>query len=58
MTKSEQVQKVLQALKAQTKLAARSKATAREFLIKEGIYTADGKLSPEFGGAKKKRKAA
>jgi hypothetical protein len=58
MTKAQQIQKVLEAIKTQTKRAAKSKATARDFLIREGIYTADGALREEFGGSKKKSKAA
>lgn len=35
-----------------------SKAAAREALIKEGIYTQDGKLRASFGGRKKASNAA
>lgn len=33
------------------------KATARAALIKEGIYTEEGELQPEYGGPPKKAKA-
>lgn len=58
MTKEQQIQKVLDSIKTQTKRAAKSKTTARASLIKEGIYTVDGDLREEFGGSKKKSKAA
>ena len=58
MTRQQQVQKVLAAIKTQTKRAAKSKTTARELLIKEGIYTTEGHLREEFGGSKKRTKVA
>lgn len=35
-----------------------TKADARATLIREGIYTEDGELEPEFGGPPKKAKTA
>lgn len=35
-----------------------SKKVARETLISEGIYTANGDLAPEYGGPGKKTKSA
>lgn len=58
MTRQQQIQKVLAAIKTQTKRAAKSKTAAREFLIKDGIYTSEGHLREEFGGAKKRAKVA
>lgn len=39
-------------IERQTLLKTASPATAREFLIREGIYTPDGALSKSFGGQK------
>jgi len=33
-----------------TKKVTRTKRTARNFLIKHGFYTKDGKLHPDYGG--------
>jgi hypothetical protein len=38
-------------IERQTRLKTTSKEIAREFLVREGIYTKDGRLSPRFGGA-------
>lgn len=40
-----------------TRQAVVTKETARESLIKEGIYTAEGKLAPEFGGEERAKPA-
>ncbi|MBI5129115.1 MAG: hypothetical protein HZA66_06715 [Rhodopseudomonas palustris] len=37
-------------IERQTLLKTASKEVAREFLVREGIYTEDGNLSPRFGG--------
>lgn len=60
VTNSSRNQKIFQAIKESTLRALSSKQTARETLIKEGIYTAKGKLRAEFGGKsdKKATKAA
>jgi hypothetical protein len=59
VTKAQRNKKILKAIEAQTKRGLASKKAARETLIKEGIYTAKGKLRVEFGGSSgKKEKAA
>lgn len=40
-------------IERQTKLKTASVDVAREFLIREGIYTPKGKLAKSFGGQKK-----
>ena len=50
MTHAQRNQKILKAIEAKTARALTSKKTAREALVKEGIYTAKGKLRAEFGG--------
>jgi hypothetical protein len=58
MTHAQRNQKILAAIAEETERAVTSKKTARETLIKEGIYTTKGKLRAEFGGSKKERAAA
>lgn len=50
MTKDQSNQRILEAIAEQTARAISSKETARQMLIDEGIYTAQGALRPEFGG--------
>lgn len=38
-------------IERQTRLKTASKEVAREFLVREGIYTKDGHLSSRFGGS-------
>jgi len=38
-------------IERQTRLKTASKEVAREFLVREGIYTKDGRLSARFGGS-------
>lgn len=54
MTNAQRNERILQAIAKQTKLAMASKKSARETLIREGIYTKKGKLRAEFGGSTKK----
>ena len=42
--------KILRFMERRTKAACATKESAAALLIAEGIYTADGRLSPEFGG--------
>lgn len=60
MTRGERNQKIIDAIEAETIRASASKKTARDALIKDGIYTKKGKLRVEFGGglAKKETVAA
>jgi hypothetical protein len=58
MTHAQRNQKILAAIAQETARALSSKEAARETLIKEGIYTAKGKLRAEFGGGKKGSAAA
>jgi hypothetical protein len=58
MTQSQRNEAILRMLEERTRIAMASKATAREALISEGIYTRKGKLRVEFGGKSKKDKAA
>lgn len=57
MTNAQRNQKILAAIAEETARALSSKSTARETLIKEGIYTTRGKLRVEFGGERKKVRA-
>lgn len=45
-------------IKRQTKLKTRTEDTAREFLIREGIYTSAGELAKSFGGKRGSAKAS
>lgn len=56
MTLAERNEKIIAAIRALTEEATRSPGAARALLIKEGIYTADGDLAPEYGGPKKPEK--
>ena len=38
-------------IERQTRLKTASKEVAREFLVREGMYTKDGRLSVHFGGS-------
>lgn len=58
MTHLQRNQKILDAIAKETERALASKKVARETLIKEGIYTAKGKLRVEFGGESKKTRVA
>ncbi|MCA3564451.1 MAG: hypothetical protein IOC90_11950 [Methylocystis sp.] len=57
MTHAQRNQKILNAIKDETKRGLVSKKAARDTLIKEGIYTTSGKLRKEFGGGKTPKKA-
>jgi hypothetical protein len=41
---------IRQALEAQTRDHKASPLEARAFLLKSGVYTAHGELTPEYGG--------
>ena len=58
MTNAQRNKKILAAIAVETKRASASKKIARETLIKEGIYTAKGKLRVEFGGDSKRERVA
>ena len=50
MTDPERRAAILQLIADYTKKNTVDQKTAREALIREGIYDQDGKLLPEFGG--------
>jgi hypothetical protein len=54
MTSEAQRAAIKKMIERHTKAVAASKEVARASLIKEGIYTRDGKLAPSYGGKKKK----
>jgi len=41
---------LLELMERQTRLKTASKEVAREFLVRQGICTEDGVLTPEYGG--------
>lgn len=45
---------ILSLIKRHTKTHSASRKAARDALVKEGIYTSDGKLEAEYGGETKK----
>ena len=55
MTQSERNKKILEAIKTETARALTSRKTARDTLIKEGIYTSKGELRAEFRSRKGKK---
>ncbi|AKI03471.1 hypothetical protein IMCC20628_04805 (plasmid) [Hoeflea sp. IMCC20628] len=55
MTQEQRNKKILKGIEAATKRAVATKKSARDTLIKEGIYTTKGKLRVEFGGAGSKK---
>jgi len=59
MTQAQRNSAIKQLIKDYTRENTKSPESARAALIREGIYTKDGKLMPEFGGpALKKTQAA
>lgn len=58
MTDAQRNKKILYGIARETARAVASKKAARETLVKEGIYTAKGKLRAEFGGKAKKARVA
>jgi hypothetical protein len=58
MTNAQRNEKILAAIAEETARALSSKKTARDALIKEGIYTKRGTLRVEFGGKSKKARVA
>jgi hypothetical protein len=57
MTHAQRNERILKAIAKETARAIESRKTARETLIREGIYTKSGKLKAEFGGGKPKAAA-
>jgi roadblock/LC7 domain-containing protein len=58
MTQTQRNAAIRELLKAHTARNTATKAVARKGLIAEGIYTKDGKLRAEYGGAGKRSKNA
>ena len=54
MTSSEQRAAIKKMIAQHTKEVTTSKEAARDSLIKEGVYTRDGNLTPSYGGPEKK----
>jgi hypothetical protein len=52
MTNEAQRAAIQQMIQRHTAAASATQKTARESLIKEGVYTTKGHLSPAFGGKK------
>ena len=46
----EEREAIRRALEEQTRLHTASSAEARAFLLRSGVYTAKGELTPEYGG--------
>lgn len=57
MTQTQRNEAIAKLLQRRTVEVTASREIARKTLIREGIYTSDGKLSAEYGGAKRKKKA-
>jgi hypothetical protein len=49
VTREQRNKKIIRAIEEATAKALASKKKAREALVSEGIYTAEGKLRTEFG---------
>jgi len=58
MTQAQRNAAIKQLIKDYTRKNTKTPEAARAALIKEGIYTRDGKLMPEFGGPKPKKISA
>jgi hypothetical protein len=58
MTQTERMSAIKQLIRDYTKEHTRSPEAARAALIREGIYTEDGELKPEFGGPPGNARAA
>lgn len=56
MTDAQRRSAIIGLIERHTTANTTSKRTARAALIGEGLYTADGRLRPEFGGEAKKDK--
>lgn len=54
MTSEAQRAAIKKMIERHTKKVTASKEVARDSLIKEGVYTRDGKLTPSYGGKEKK----
>jgi hypothetical protein len=58
MTESERAAKIQSYIETYVLENTASKALAKKALINTGVYTKDGKLKVEFGGASKAKDAA
>ena len=58
MTREQRNRKIIEAIDVYTERALVSQQAARAVLIKDGIYTAEGKLRAEFGGEAPKKGGA
>lgn len=58
MTDAKRLETIKTLIKEHTKANTANKKAARAALVKEGIYTAKGRLRVEFGGQTRKTKAA
>jgi len=54
MTSDAQRAAIKKMIKRHTKTVTVSREAARESLIKEGVYTRNGKLTAQYGGGEKK----
>lgn len=54
MTSDQQRAAIKAMIERHTKTVSTSKEAAREFLVKGGFYTTEGKLAEQYGGEKKK----
>ncbi|MEI6418666.1 MAG: hypothetical protein WCO82_06340 [Sphingomonadales bacterium] len=52
MTHNERNDAILRRIREQSKKIAASPETARAYLVSKGFYTADGKLTEQYGGPK------
>ena len=55
MTEAERTTRFMEMAARHTAKHTVSKKAARDLLIREGIYTKDGKLAPEYGGKVSKK---
>lgn len=58
MTDAERNARIRKAMAAVTARLVQSPEEARAFLVREGIHTPDGKLTPEYGGRATRRRSA
>ena len=52
---SDRKEKALKALEAYTRKITKTPASARNALVREGIYTREGNLTVEYGGPEPKK---
>lgn len=58
MTQAQRNSAIKQLIRDYTKKHTKTPEAARAALIKEGIYTKEGQLMPQFGGPKPKKSQA